>query len=129
MPHLKLLDKSSRQTFRIESAEAVAGRDPSVGILLEGDSAKTVSGRHARFFMEDGKWFVEDLGSRNGTYIGTRKLDRGSRHQLITGETVGLGLTGTQLVVEEAVGRGYAATMLEPQPAVPMPAGTIPMRR
>jgi pSer/pThr/pTyr-binding forkhead associated (FHA) protein/S1-C subfamily serine protease len=129
MPHLKLLEKGSQKSYRIESAEVVVGRDPSVGIVLEGDASKTVSGRHARFFMEDGKWFVEDVGSRNGTYIGTRKLEPGARHQLTPGDTIGLGLTGTQFSVEEAVGRGYAATMLEPAPAVPVPSGTVPMRR
>jgi pSer/pThr/pTyr-binding forkhead associated (FHA) protein/S1-C subfamily serine protease len=128
MPHLKLLEKGSHRSYRVDT-EAVVGRDPSATIAVEGEAAKTVSGRHARFFMFDGKWFVEDIGSRNGTYIGTRKLEPGQRHQLSIGETIGLGLTGTQFVVEEAVGRGYAATMLEAQPAVPMPAGTIPMRR
>ena len=25
--------------------------------------------------LQDGVWFVEDLGSTNGTYLGQRKLD------------------------------------------------------
>jgi pSer/pThr/pTyr-binding forkhead associated (FHA) protein/S1-C subfamily serine protease len=129
MPYLKLLEKGSKKSHRVDGTEAVVGRDPAAAIFVEGDAAKTVSGRHARFFLgEDGKWYVEDTGSRNGTYIGSRKLESGSRHPLSVGDCVGLGLTGTQLVVEDAVGRAFAATMLEAQSA-PVPFGTVPMRR
>src|SRR3954471_23929825 len=131
MPHLSLAEKGSGKSHRVDGTEVVAGRDPACGIFLEGDEAKTVSGRHARFFLDDTKWFVEDAGSRNGTYIGSRKLDPGARHALAVGDVIGLGLTGTQLSVREAVGRAFAATMLEPaQPQRPAVAGgTVPMRR
>ena len=131
MPFLKLLEKGSQKSHRVDSADAVVGRDPASAIFVEGDAAKTVSGRHARFFLsEDGKWYVEDSGSRNGTFIGSRKLDAGSRHALSAGDVVGLGLTGTQLMVEEVVGRAFAATMLEAPPApAPVAYGTMPMRR
>src|SRR3954471_17162859 len=118
MPYLKLLEKGSNKAHRVDATEAVVGRDPAAAVFVEGDAAKTVSGRHARFFIgDDGKWYVEDTGSRNGTFIGSRKLPPGSRHPLVAGDCVGLGLTGTQLVVEEVVGRPFAATMLEAQPA------------
>ena len=129
MPHLKLLDKGAKKSHRVDATEAVVGRDPAAAIFVEGDAAKTVSGRHARFFLDDGKWYVEDTGSRNGTFIGTRKLEPGARHALSVGEVVGLGLTGTQLLVEEVVGRAFAATMLEAPPVAPLPSGTMPMRR
>ena len=32
------------------------------------------SNRHARIFPQDGRWWVEDLGSRNGTYLGTAQV-------------------------------------------------------
>jgi pSer/pThr/pTyr-binding forkhead associated (FHA) protein/S1-C subfamily serine protease len=132
MPHLTLLEKGSQKTHRVEGSEVLVGRDPACGIFLEGDEAKTVSGRHARFFFDDAKWYVEDAGSRNGTYVGGRKLEPGARHTLAVGDVIGLGLTGTQLTVREAVGRGFAATMLEappvPPPARPAAGGTVPMR-
>src|SRR5256885_12264652 len=129
MPYLKLLDKGANKSHRVDTTEASVGRDPASAIFVEGDAAKTVSGRHARFFLDDGKWYVEDSGSRNGTFIGTRKLEPGGRHALSVGDVVGLGLTGTQLVVEEVVGRAFAATMLEAQPAAGLAPGTMPMRR
>jgi pSer/pThr/pTyr-binding forkhead associated (FHA) protein len=131
MPHLILVEKGSEKSHRVEGAEVLVGRDPACGIFLEGEEAKTVSGRHARFFFDDTKWYVEDAGSRNGTYVGGRKLDPRSRHALAIGDVVGLGLTGTQLSVREAVGRGFAATMLESAPPPPpsrAAAGTAPMR-
>jgi hypothetical protein len=42
------------------------GRDDTCGIHLD-DSM--VSRRHARIFMEQGTWHIEDLGSRNGTRL------------------------------------------------------------
>src|SRR6476660_7321878 len=106
MPHLTLLDKGTSKTHRVD-ADTLVGRDPTAGIVVEGEAAKTVSGRHARFFVADGKWFVEDAGSRNGTYIGTRRLESGTPHQLAVGDVIGLGLTGTQLAVQEVVGRAF----------------------
>ncbi|HEX7678867.1 MAG TPA: FHA domain-containing protein, partial [Thermoanaerobaculia bacterium] len=131
MPYLKLLDKGAQKSHRVDSADAVVGRDPACPIFVEGDAAKTVSGRHARFFLDDGTWYIEDSGSRNGTFVGGQRLDPGTRRALTNGDVIGLGLTGTQLVVQEAVGRAFAATMLESAPAVPPPlaGGTIPMRR
>src|ERR1043165_508320 len=132
MPHLTLVEKGSEKSHRVEGSEVLVGRDPACGIFLEGDEAKTVSGRHARFFFDDTRWYVEDAGSRNGTFIGRRKLEPGTRHALAVGDVVGLGLTGTQLSVREAVGRAFAATMLEsappPPPARPQAGGTVPMR-
>jgi len=130
MPHLKLLDKGTQKSYRVDSSDAAVGRDPTSAVFVEGDAAKTVSGRHARFFLDDGKWYVEDSGSRNGTFVGTGKLGAGARHPVSEGDVIGLGLTGTQLVVEEVEGRTFAATLLEAAPgAAPLAPGTMPMRR
>lgn len=120
MPHLTLLDRVSGTSYRVDSADAVVGRDPSVALVLQGDATSVVSGRHARLFLADAQWWVEDLRSRNGTYIGTRRLDPGVRHKLAVGEEIGFGATGPRLVVREAVGQAFSATLAEPVPGVPM---------
>ncbi len=33
-----------------------------------------VSSFHARIFSRDGQWYVEDLGSTNGTYMNQRRV-------------------------------------------------------
>jgi predicted component of type VI protein secretion system len=43
-----------------------AGRGPECAVRL---APRNVSRRHARFLEEDGAVWVEDLGSRNGTFV------------------------------------------------------------
>lgn len=52
---------------RLEPLQAalVIGRDDDADVRIEGDGA--VSRRHAQVSYADGTWWVEDLGSRNGT--------------------------------------------------------------
>ena len=47
------------------------GRAPSCTLVLDDDFA---SGRHARIFPHDGRWFVEDLGSTNGSWLGDHRV-------------------------------------------------------
>jgi pSer/pThr/pTyr-binding forkhead associated (FHA) protein len=119
MPHLTLLDKSGR-TYRVDSTDAVVGRDPAVALVMQGDGSQVVSGRHARFFLADGAWWIEDVGSRNGTYVGGQRLKTGDRRRLNAGDEVALGSSGPRFQVEEAEGRDYSSTPAEPVAAVPM---------
>ena len=70
--------------------ETTVGRGANCGIPLSDDT--TVSQLHARFFRQNGKLFVEDLGSTNGTFVNRRQakraapVKRGDRVQI--GQTV-----------------------------------------
>ena len=55
------------------AAEVVVGRGSDSDIQIDRDS---VSRKHARFFLVDGKWHVEDLGSTNGSYINDLPVQR-----------------------------------------------------
>src|SRR3954465_9472781 len=121
MPHLKLLDRTTNGVYRVASADAVVGRDASTTISLQGSGAAVVSSRHARLVLEDGYWWVEDLSSRNGTFLNGKRLAGGGRQRLSPGDEIGFGATGPKLRVEEAVGRNLAATMAEAMPVIGKP--------
>ena len=35
-----------------------------------------ISGHHARFYTQGGLFWIEDLGSTNGTYLGARRISK-----------------------------------------------------
>ncbi len=47
--------------------EVTLGRSPTCSVSLDDDAF--VSSVHARIFVHDGEAFVEDLNSKNGTYL------------------------------------------------------------
>ena len=49
------------------------GRSPEVAVVLRSAS---VSRRHARILHEGGRWWLEDLGSINGTTLAGRRIER-----------------------------------------------------
>jgi hypothetical protein len=54
-----------------------------------------VSQFHARIFPQDGSWFVEDLGSTNGTFLNQRKVAGPS--EVRAGDRVRVGTTTLEL--------------------------------
>lgn len=58
--------------LHLSEGENLLGRDPDVGVWL-GDPS--VSRRHARIRVSSGVAELEDLGSKNGTFLGGRRLD------------------------------------------------------
>jgi hypothetical protein len=51
----------------------VIGRGSDCQIRLDDDYSST---RHARLFQSEGEWWVEDLGSTNGTYLDGQRVTR-----------------------------------------------------
>ena len=79
---LRILEPKQRrgETTRVLS-DVTLGRSPTCTILLDDDAF--ASSFHARVFVADGGAYLEDLGSKNGTYINeepitvTTMLERG----------------------------------------------------
>jgi len=55
----------------LEEAPILIGRGADATIRLDDDYVST---RHARFVPHGEEWYVEDLGSTNGTYIGSQRI-------------------------------------------------------
>lgn len=53
--------------------------------------AEVVSRIHANIQIDGDNYYIEDVGSANGTYINHNVLSKGNRHLLRTGDRIGLG--------------------------------------
>jgi DNA-binding winged helix-turn-helix (wHTH) protein len=60
------------QVILLESGQNVLGRDEDVTVRID---APGISRRHARIVVHQGQATIEDLGSKNGTYLRERRLD------------------------------------------------------
>lgn len=58
-------------TVPLGSAAILIGRAPSCTLVLDDDYS---SQRHARLYHQGGQWYVEDLGSTNGTFVGRDRV-------------------------------------------------------
>ena len=70
----------------LEEGEHVIGRDPDAEIYL---NSAGVSRRHARIGISTGRATIEDLGSKNGTFVGDQRVE-GPR-SLGDGDIIGVG--------------------------------------
>jgi hypothetical protein len=68
VPPITLLRKIEQEwiPFHFASPEILIGRDPLCDCQLDD---KTVSAEHARFSYHHSQWWIEDMHSRNGTYL------------------------------------------------------------
>ena len=73
MPRLFVLSGDDiGRVIEIEG-DAVLGRSKDVAVPLRSTS---VSREHARIVQADGRWFVEDMGSRNGVHVSGERVPR-----------------------------------------------------
>jgi DNA-binding winged helix-turn-helix (wHTH) protein len=61
-----------RKRFPLKAGETLIGRDPEADVYIDNS---TVSRRHARILVTEGTATVEDLGSKNATYLRGAKLE------------------------------------------------------
>ena len=102
-PHARLVIEKGRSTgkqFMLSDVEAQIGRwDADGGIFPDvdldtDDPEAKVSRRHARITLTNGQYFLEDLGSTNGTFINRgKRLPPGQRQALCDGDEIIVGKT------------------------------------
>lgn len=86
MLHLK--NMKTGETVDISPEGATFGRAGARADIPLRDQA--VSKKHARIYLDGSSWFLEDLGSSNGTYLGRTKLSKNDPVALDVGSVFAL---------------------------------------
>ncbi len=94
-------DAESGKIFSVSQSGAVIGREGEGLDVALGYSS--ISKRHARIYLSGGKWWLEDLGSSNGTFLDGAVLIRPGK--LTQGAT--FAFASHEFVVEKAVVEPY----------------------
>ncbi len=108
MPYLKIVaGPDSGRQHTLDSETAVLGRHPECDVVLE---SAAVSRQHAKIVRVDNVCFIEDLQSRNGTFV-NGELTRG-RRQLGDGDQLRI----CDLTLEFLEDHRVRSTVIPPDP-------------
>jgi pSer/pThr/pTyr-binding forkhead associated (FHA) protein len=80
------------RTYPMSGEQLQIGRAEGCEIILQDTY---VSQMHARVFSKDGEWFVEDLGSTNGTYLNRVKVAQAT--PIGAGDEIRIGKTSLEV--------------------------------
>lgn len=103
-----------------EDTEQVVGRKDAPILVPE----KLVSRRHARFFVKDERWYVEDLGSSNGTEVNGKRIERPTK--LHKGDLIRIGHTIMSFGRPRGADHHHGHHDSDPPTAATHPAATTP---
>jgi pSer/pThr/pTyr-binding forkhead associated (FHA) protein len=85
-------DGGQPRTYPMASEQLQIGRAETCEVILQDTY---VSQMHARVFPKDGEWYVEDLGSTNGTYLNRAKVAQPS--PVGAGDEIRIGKTSLEV--------------------------------
>jgi len=88
----RLVLSATGSIFKLGDAAVIGREDPALQIDLEGyPDGQYVSHRHAQIVKLNEKYYIEDLGSSNSTWVNEIKLKQGQSEPLEEGDTIKLG--------------------------------------
>src|SRR5947209_6164867 len=87
------------QRFALAEDATLIGRQPDAGVFLD---SLSVSRKHARVLHQAGSYFVEDLGSSNGTFVNGVRV--AGRAPLTENDTLEVGPYALALRPDQAAG-------------------------
>ncbi len=89
-PHLVL--KSTGSIFKLGNSAIIGREDPTLQLDFDGyDGGKYISHRHAQIVKINDKYYIEDLGSANHTFVNDIKLAEGQAEPIDEGDIIRLG--------------------------------------
>src|SRR5512133_3025719 len=91
---LQLFGEDTPRIFAIP--EVIIGRSPGSDLSIPDD---TVSARHARLSYHHSQWWVEDVGSTNGTYLNDERVSVPT--VIVSGDDLRLGQVDMVLSVDD----------------------------
>jgi len=123
------VEVAGRPPFEIRPGESIVGRSRLAQVHIP---ESTVSRQHARILLSPiGEVTVEDLGSSNGTYVNSEKIE--GRRRLSDGDRIHVGDAELRVRIvapvapAEATVRMSLPPMSGPPPAVPLPPAPPPI--
>lgn len=72
MARLILLQEGAATPYELSEEETIIGRHPECTLQI---NSNMVSRKHARVVRQSGEYFVEDIGSGNGTFVNGKKIE------------------------------------------------------
>lgn len=94
MLKLQFLDNRQPAMWLVDERLTI-GRDKSNGLVIEDEGLSIF---HAELRQEDGKLFIRDAGSVNGTYVNGEQLDKNEKREIVGGDVIRLHLIDIQIV-------------------------------
>ncbi len=91
-PYLKLINRKERLDFVVQEFYDLRDNETTIGRGKENDIQildKYISTQHSKLTMDEGAYFLEDLGSVNGTYLNGVKLQDVA--EVKNGDRIGIG--------------------------------------
>lgn len=119
----RLLLESGGERREINVAGSLTvGRAQTAGVYLDD---KTLSREHTKFYIENGKLFVRDLESKNGTYLNGTLVK--NTQPLKHGDRVKVGVAMFTVIADDAARPAVSAPVASaPRPHAPPPTVTAP---
>jgi len=93
-----LMELTSRKIYAVSEPRCRIGRDSANDIALMGD--KSVSRYHCVISSSGGKYFIEDLKSKNGSFVNAERVD--SKCKIKDGDSIRLGTVRFKMMTHES---------------------------
>lgn len=100
LPAGRQIQLPSGEDIEIGRLDATHSIFPDVDLTPDGGLEAGVSRRHCKIYQDDGEFFVEDLGSANGTFLDGERLTPYLPHALADGDQLQLGRVELEVAIQ-----------------------------